>query len=100
MAGKVLIEISRDERERARLMSEYKYELDTQSRIVDAKREGKREGIQEGRYAGGQTGKKRREIKNLFNLSGLAVRFLSGFAKSYLAPYTAEPCFMLKYCFP
>ncbi|MDR1179982.1 MAG: Rpn family recombination-promoting nuclease/putative transposase, partial [Spirochaetales bacterium] len=40
MAGKVLLEISRDEQERVRLMSEYKYELDTQSRIVDAKREG------------------------------------------------------------
>jgi predicted transposase/invertase (TIGR01784 family) len=48
MAGKVLLEISRDEQERVRLMSEYKYELDTQSRIVDAKREGRREGRQEG----------------------------------------------------
>jgi predicted transposase/invertase (TIGR01784 family) len=47
MAGKVLLEISRDERERARLMSEYKYELDTQSRIVDAKREGRQEGREE-----------------------------------------------------
>jgi predicted transposase/invertase (TIGR01784 family) len=52
MAGKVLLEISRDERERVRLMSEYKYELDTQSRIVDAKREGIREGRQEGREEG------------------------------------------------
>jgi hypothetical protein len=41
--GQVLMNISRDEVERARLMSEYKYELDTQSKLVEAKREGKRE---------------------------------------------------------
>lgn len=40
MASEVLLTISRDEMERARLMSEYKYELDTQSRITQAKREG------------------------------------------------------------
>jgi hypothetical protein len=33
MASEVLMTISRDEIERARLLSEYKYELDTQSRI-------------------------------------------------------------------
>ncbi|MDR1179825.1 MAG: hypothetical protein LBK44_04910, partial [Spirochaetales bacterium] len=57
MAGKVLLEISRDEGDRARLMSEYKYELDTQSRIVDAKREGIREGVQKGIQKGKQKGK-------------------------------------------
>jgi predicted transposase/invertase (TIGR01784 family) len=36
--------ISRDEAERARLMSEYKYAVDTQSKVVQAKREGKLEG--------------------------------------------------------
>jgi predicted transposase YdaD len=35
--------ISRDEVERARLRSEEKYELDTQSKVVHAKREGMRE---------------------------------------------------------
>ena len=40
MASKVLLTISRDEVERARLNSELKYELDTQSKITDAKREG------------------------------------------------------------
>jgi DNA-binding NarL/FixJ family response regulator len=40
MASKVLMTISRDEVERARLESEYKYELDTQSRITYARQEG------------------------------------------------------------
>jgi predicted transposase/invertase (TIGR01784 family) len=44
MASKVLITISKDEVERARLMSEYKYELDNQSKMVQAKRDGVDEG--------------------------------------------------------
>ena len=44
MASEVLITISKDEIERARLMSEYKYAVDLQSKIVHAKREAKREG--------------------------------------------------------
>ena len=43
MANEVLMTISRDQVERARLMSEFKYELDTRTRINDAKREGQRE---------------------------------------------------------
>jgi predicted transposase/invertase (TIGR01784 family) len=43
MASEVLITISKDEIERARLMSEYKYEVDTQSKVVQAKREGRQE---------------------------------------------------------
>jgi predicted transposase/invertase (TIGR01784 family) len=43
MASEVLITISKDEIEQARLMSEWKYEMDTQSRLVEAKREAKRE---------------------------------------------------------
>jgi predicted transposase/invertase (TIGR01784 family) len=43
MASKVLMTISQDEIERARLMSEYKYQLDTQSKIVHAKRENTKE---------------------------------------------------------
>jgi len=49
MASEVLLSISRDEAERARLMSEYKYQLDMQSKLVHAKREGRQEGKQEGR---------------------------------------------------
>jgi predicted transposase/invertase (TIGR01784 family) len=48
MASEALITISKDERERARLMSEYKYEVDTQSKVVQAKREGRQEGRKEG----------------------------------------------------
>jgi predicted transposase/invertase (TIGR01784 family) len=43
MASEVLLRISKDEVERARLMSEYKYVVDTQSKVVDAKREEKLE---------------------------------------------------------
>ncbi|MDR0663008.1 MAG: hypothetical protein LBF80_02875 [Spirochaetaceae bacterium] len=49
MASEVLIRISRDEIEQARLRSEYKYELDTKSRIVQAHRDGEQEGRQEGK---------------------------------------------------
>jgi len=40
MASKVLKSISKDEKERARLMSEYKYAVDLQSKLVTAKRKG------------------------------------------------------------
>ena len=46
MASEVLMTISKDEVERARLMSEYKYELDMQSLRVYAKREGRQEIIE------------------------------------------------------
>jgi hypothetical protein len=36
MDSEVLVSISKDEVERARLLSEYKYELDLQSSLVDA----------------------------------------------------------------
>jgi predicted transposase/invertase (TIGR01784 family) len=48
MASEVLMTISKDEVERARLVSEYKYQLDMQSKLVHAKREGKKEGKREG----------------------------------------------------
>jgi predicted transposase/invertase (TIGR01784 family) len=56
MAGKVLLRISKDEVERARLMSEYKYVVDTQSKVVGAKREGRKEGLQQGLQQGLQKG--------------------------------------------
>ncbi|MDR1863337.1 MAG: hypothetical protein LBQ67_05385 [Treponema sp.] len=43
MASEVLMSISKDEVERARLMSEYKYVVDTQSKVVQARREGERQ---------------------------------------------------------
>jgi predicted transposase/invertase (TIGR01784 family) len=48
MASEVLMTISRDDVERARLMSEYKYELDTQSRIAYAWQQGEQEGRKDG----------------------------------------------------
>ena len=57
MASDVLISISKDQIERARLMSEEKYELDLQSWITTARQEGKQEGKQEGRKEGKQEGK-------------------------------------------
>jgi predicted transposase/invertase (TIGR01784 family) len=57
MASQVLINISRDEVERARLMSEYKYAVDTQSKVVQARREGKEEGKIEGKAEGKLEGK-------------------------------------------
>jgi predicted transposase YdaD len=52
MAGEVLLTISRDEEERARLESEFKYELDRQCELVDARREGLAEGEIIGREKG------------------------------------------------
>ena len=40
MAGQALLSISKDEVQRAKLESEYKYVVDLQSKIVDARREG------------------------------------------------------------
>jgi hypothetical protein len=56
MASEVLMTISRDEAERARLLSEYKYQLDMQSKLVHAKRVGIQEGMQEGMQKGMQKG--------------------------------------------
>jgi predicted transposase/invertase (TIGR01784 family) len=52
MAADVLLTISKDEIERARLMSEYKYEVDRQSDLVEARREGRKEGEKEGKKEG------------------------------------------------
>jgi len=45
MAGKALLTVSRDERERARLMSEYKYITDNQSKTVQAVKRGVKKAI-------------------------------------------------------
>jgi predicted transposase/invertase (TIGR01784 family) len=44
--------INRDEAQRARLMSEYKYQMDMQSKLVHAKRVGRQEGEIKGRQEG------------------------------------------------
>ena len=59
MAGTVLLGISRNEAERARLESEYKAEVDLQSKLGGAERKGRREGRLEGRL------ESRQELLNL-----------------------------------
>ncbi|MCL2025601.1 MAG: hypothetical protein FWG92_02220 [Leptospirales bacterium] len=49
MASKLLKNISQDEIERVRVMSEYKYKLDAQSDRVYAERKGMEKGIKKGR---------------------------------------------------
>jgi len=44
MAGRELLKISKDENERARMISEYKFITDTQSKVVHARREGEQIG--------------------------------------------------------
>jgi predicted transposase YdaD len=46
------VKISRNEQERARLVSEYKYIVDTQSKMVEAERTGIRKGLRKGRQEG------------------------------------------------
>jgi predicted transposase/invertase (TIGR01784 family) len=65
MAGEVLLTISRDEEERARLESEFKYELDRQCELVDARREGLAEGRAEGEIIGLEKGRSEGEIIGL-----------------------------------
>ncbi|MDR2053841.1 MAG: Rpn family recombination-promoting nuclease/putative transposase [Treponema sp.] len=73
MASEVLITISKDEAERARLMSEYKYVVDTQSKVVQAKREGRREGLEKGMQKGIQKGIQKRNLEIARNLKKLGV---------------------------
>jgi predicted transposase/invertase (TIGR01784 family) len=61
--------ISRDEIERARLLSEYKYELDTQSRIAYAHQDG----VKEGRKEGEQTGRKNGILEVARNLKSFGI---------------------------
>jgi predicted transposase/invertase (TIGR01784 family) len=51
------VKISRNEQERARLASEYKYIVDTQSKMVEAERTGIRKGLRKGRQEGMLKGK-------------------------------------------
>jgi len=69
MAGETLIHISRNEIEQARLTSELKYVLDTQSRLVNAKRQGMEEGIRKIAKKMKAVGKPVAEIKEFTGLS-------------------------------
>jgi predicted transposase/invertase (TIGR01784 family) len=56
-AIEALMSITDDEAERARLVSEYKYVVDTQSKVVHARREGLRRGRREGKEEGLREGR-------------------------------------------
>ena len=71
MASEVLSTISKDEIERARLMSELKYELDTQSRLAYAEQKGHQEGRKEGLNEGRKEGLKEGEQKGQQNIIDL-----------------------------
>ena len=58
MAGQMLLNISKDEEELARIISEYKYIVDLQSKTVNARREGLEQGRQEGLERGLEQGMK------------------------------------------
>ena len=70
MANKVLMKISRDEEERARLMRDEKIELDYQSGLSNARKQGIQQGIQQGIKQGSNI--ERERFLNLLN-QGLSV---------------------------
>jgi len=75
--------ISKDEVERARLMSEYKYELDLQSKITYAKRQGRKEGEAKGIKAGKLEGKQegRQEILDLLKSGKSAEEIIKDYSR-------------------
>ena len=85
MASEVLIKISKEEKEQARLLSELKYELDTQSRRAYAERQARkaieratRKALREGKKTGMEEGelngrlKERQEIARKMRDMGLS----------------------------
>ena len=84
MASEVLMTITKDDIEQARILSELKYELDTKSRFIHAVSEAKREGREEGIRQGKQevlellellkSGKTPEEIIRDYNSSGAQIR--------------------------
>ena len=78
MASEVLLNISRDEIERARLFSEEKYQLDRQSELVCAKEDGLQEGLQKGLERGREEGleKGREEIARKALDEGASIEFV------------------------
>lgn len=74
MAGELLLHISKDENTRARLLSEYKYEVDLQSKMVGAKREGLKEGEKKAKLKMAKSMlKKDLPITDIAEITGLSV---------------------------
>ena len=75
MAGEVLIEITQEDIEWARQLSEEKYILDRQQMIYDAKQEARQEGLQEGRQEGRQ--EKTLEVAKNLKANGVAIDIIA-----------------------
>ena len=74
MAAQTLLTVSRDEVERARLLSEYKYEVDHQSDMIHARREGRAEGREMGHEEGREVGRaeERHRFISIFRSKGMS----------------------------
>ena len=78
MASEELMQISRDETERMRLLSEEKYILDNQSKLVSAERKGREEGIEIGRAENkAEIAQNKKEIARNFKASGVSLDIIS-----------------------
>jgi predicted transposase/invertase (TIGR01784 family) len=78
MASQVLMTISRDEVERARLISEEKHVLDTRSKLFYAKQKGRAEGLAKGRTEGRTKGRTEEKLEIAQNAlaEGATVEFV------------------------
>jgi len=75
MAGQVLLSISKDEKERARLTSEYKFAVDLQSRMVNARRIAKHEEKSE---IARNALRKKMSIEDIVDITGLTLEEVEG----------------------
>ena len=79
MASQVLINITQEEREWARQLSEEKYILDRQSMLADARIEGLEIGRQEGRQEGRQKGLEegKQEVARNLKICGVSIDIIA-----------------------
>jgi predicted transposase/invertase (TIGR01784 family) len=78
MGAQVLLSFSKDEIERARLLSEYKFAVDLQSKMVNSRRAGVKEGIEKGIVIGREEGREEsREEEILIIVAKLLKRGMS-----------------------
>ena len=79
MAGQVLLSISKDEKERARLTSEYKFAVDLQSKMVEARRSGRYEQAME---TARNALRKKISIEDIIDITGLTRDEVESFQNS------------------
>ena len=71
MAGEILTTISKDDREKAKLLSRKKFETDYYSNILTAQEHGRIKGKAEGKAEGRAEGEREKAIAKAKNLLGL-----------------------------